>query len=236
MAVGIRPNIALASRRAGGRPRRRGRRRHAHLRSRRSSRSANASSIAAGVYGLVAPMLEMCDDCADGLAERPRAAIAGSVTVAPGSRSSGIDMFSAGDFTGGDGDRGHRVPRRRRAASTSGWSLRGRPAGRRGAVRRRRRRRLVFRSDAAAPMMSAPSASTLIFGQARRRRRRRAGPWFGRRMPDGGDLRLQRRLQGPIVWRHRRPGLTSLDEVRARTKASASCGSLHRRWWRRCWR
>ena len=34
----------------------------------------------------------------------------------------GVDLFRAGDFAEGAGARGHRVPRSRRAASTSGWS------------------------------------------------------------------------------------------------------------------
>ncbi len=103
MAVGIRPNVALAR---DGRPRGRAAASMVddHMvtsRPRRSSRSANASSMTASVYGLVAPLWEMCRALADGLVDEP-SGYEGSVTSTK-LKVSGIDVFSAGDFSGGDG-------------------------------------------------------------------------------------------------------------------------------------
>ena len=88
MAVGIRPDTALAKA-AGlaGRARHRGRRHMvtsdpAHL-----WRSANASSIAAACYGLVAPLWDMAKVCADHLAEIGHAAVSRLASPRPSSRS-----------------------------------------------------------------------------------------------------------------------------------------------------
>ena len=59
--------------------------------------------------------------CADQLTGEVDAAYAGSVTSTR-LKVTGIDVFSAGDFTRRRGLRGHRVPRRRAAASTSASS------------------------------------------------------------------------------------------------------------------
>ncbi len=53
------------------------------------------------VYGLVAPLWDMCRSLADGLVEQP-SGYRGSVTSTK-LKVSGIDVFSAGDFSGGDG-------------------------------------------------------------------------------------------------------------------------------------
>ncbi|WP_232824510.1 nitrite reductase large subunit NirB, partial [Blastomonas sp. UPD001] len=53
------------------------------------------------VYGLVAPIWEMCRALADGLIGKPNS-YEGSVTATK-LKVSGIDVFSAGDFVGGDG-------------------------------------------------------------------------------------------------------------------------------------
>jgi nitrite reductase (NADH) large subunit len=53
------------------------------------------------VYGLVAPLWEMCRALADGLVGTP-SGYRGSVTSTK-LKVSGIDVFSAGDFSGGDG-------------------------------------------------------------------------------------------------------------------------------------
>jgi len=53
------------------------------------------------VYGLVAPLWDMCRSLADGLVEAPTG-YRGSVTSTK-LKVSGIDVFSAGDFAGGDG-------------------------------------------------------------------------------------------------------------------------------------
>ncbi|HEX5537583.1 MAG TPA: nitrite reductase large subunit NirB [Sphingobium sp.] len=53
------------------------------------------------VYGLVAPLWEMCRSFADALVEQP-SGYTGSVTSTK-LKVSGIDVFSAGDFSGGEG-------------------------------------------------------------------------------------------------------------------------------------
>ncbi len=53
------------------------------------------------VYGLVAPLWEMCRSLADGLVAQP-SGYRGSVTSTK-LKVSGIDVFSAGDFSGGEG-------------------------------------------------------------------------------------------------------------------------------------
>src|SRR3546814_10226496 len=53
------------------------------------------------VYGRVAPLCDMCRSLADGLVEQP-SGYRGSVTSTK-LKVSGIDVFSAGDFSGGDG-------------------------------------------------------------------------------------------------------------------------------------
>jgi len=100
MAVGIRPNVALA--RAAGLAVGRGIQVDDHM------VTSDASVLAVGecvehrgqVYGLVAPLWEMCRALADGLAEKP-SGYQGSVTSTK-LKVSGIDVFSAGDFTAGE--------------------------------------------------------------------------------------------------------------------------------------
>jgi nitrite reductase (NADH) large subunit len=101
MAVGIRPNVALA--RLAGLEIGRGIKVDDHM------VTSDPDVLAVGecvehdgqVYGLVAPLWEMCRALADGLVERP-SGYRGSVTSTK-LKVSGIDVFSAGDFSGGDG-------------------------------------------------------------------------------------------------------------------------------------
>jgi nitrite reductase (NADH) large subunit len=101
MAVGIRPNTALA--REAGLAVGRGIQVDDHM------VTSDAAVLAVGecvehrgaVYGLVAPLWEMCRALADGLTNQP-SGYTGSVTSTK-LKVSGIDVFSAGDFTGGDG-------------------------------------------------------------------------------------------------------------------------------------
>src|SRR3546814_2202529 len=53
-------------------------------------------------YGLVAPLWEMCASLADGLTTGAASGYQGSVTSTK-LKVSGIDVFSAGDFSGGEG-------------------------------------------------------------------------------------------------------------------------------------
>ncbi|QGN55275.1 nitrite reductase large subunit NirB [Novosphingobium sp. Gsoil 351] len=101
MAVGIRPSVALA--RDAGLAIGRGIHVDDHM------VTSDPAILAVGecvehdgqVYGLVAPLWEMCRALADGLVEKPTG-YTGSVTSTK-LKVSGIDVFSAGDFSGGDG-------------------------------------------------------------------------------------------------------------------------------------
>jgi len=101
MAVGIRPAVSLA--REAGLAVGRGIQVDDHM------VTSDPDILAVGecvehdgqVYGLVAPLWEMCRSLADGLVERPTG-YRGSVTSTK-LKVSGIDLFSAGDFSGGEG-------------------------------------------------------------------------------------------------------------------------------------
>ncbi|MEY2926761.1 MAG: hypothetical protein RL367_1238, partial [Pseudomonadota bacterium] len=101
MAVGIRPNVKLA--RDAGLAIGRGIHVDDHL------VTSDAAILAVGecvehngaVYGLVAPIWEMCRSLADGLVAEQNG-YSGSVTSTK-LKVSGIDVFSAGDFSGGEG-------------------------------------------------------------------------------------------------------------------------------------
>jgi nitrite reductase (NADH) large subunit len=102
MAVGIRPSVALA--REAGLAVGRGIHVDDHM------VTSDANILAVGecvehegqVYGLVAPLWEMCRALADGLVGSPTG-YRGSVTSTK-LKVSGIDVFSAGDFSGSTGE------------------------------------------------------------------------------------------------------------------------------------
>jgi nitrite reductase (NADH) large subunit len=101
MAVGIRPSVTLA--REAGLEVGRGIKVDDHM------VTSDPRVLAVGecvehdgnVYGLVAPLWDMCRALADGLVEA-HSGYRGSVTSTK-LKVSGIDVFSAGDFSGGDG-------------------------------------------------------------------------------------------------------------------------------------
>ncbi|WP_257554319.1 nitrite reductase large subunit NirB [Sphingobium sp. CFD-2] len=101
MAVGIRPSTALA--REAGLEVDRGIRVDDHM------VTSDPDILAVGecvehdgnVYGLVAPLWEMCRSLADGLTDR-HSGYKGSVTSTK-LKVAGLDVFSAGDFSGGEG-------------------------------------------------------------------------------------------------------------------------------------
>jgi nitrite reductase (NADH) large subunit len=101
MAVGIRPSVALAQ--SAGLDVGRGIKVDDHM------VTSDPDVLAVGecvehdghCYGLVAPLWDMCRSLADGLVER-HSGYRGSVTSTK-LKVSGIDVFSAGDFSGGDG-------------------------------------------------------------------------------------------------------------------------------------
>jgi nitrite reductase (NADH) large subunit len=101
MAVGIRPNVRLA--RDAGLAIGRG----IHVDDHMVTSDADILSVgecvehAGQVYGLVAPIWDMCRSLADGLVAEPNG-YTGSVTSTK-LKVSGIDLFSAGDFSGGEG-------------------------------------------------------------------------------------------------------------------------------------
>ncbi|MGN6376357.1 MAG: nitrite reductase large subunit NirB [Sphingomonas sp.] len=100
MAVGIRPSVALA--RAAGLAVGRGIQVDDHM------VTSDPDVLAVGecvehdgqVYGLVAPLWEMCRALADGLVEKPTG-YRGSVTSTK-LKVAGLDVFSAGDFSSGE--------------------------------------------------------------------------------------------------------------------------------------
>ncbi|MEO7466550.1 MAG: nitrite reductase large subunit NirB [Sphingobium limneticum] len=101
MAVGIRPATALA--REAGLEVNRGIRVDDHM------VTSDADVLAVGecvehdgnVYGLVAPLWDMCRSLADGLTDQ-HSGYKGSVTSTK-LKVAGLDVFSAGDFSGGEG-------------------------------------------------------------------------------------------------------------------------------------
>jgi nitrite reductase (NADH) large subunit len=101
MAVGIRPNVALA--RGAGLAIGRGIQVDDHM------VTSDPAILAVGecvehdgqVYGLVAPLWEMCRALADGLTDTP-SGYRGSVTSTK-LKVAGLDVFSAGDFSSGGG-------------------------------------------------------------------------------------------------------------------------------------
>jgi nitrite reductase (NADH) large subunit len=101
MAVGIRPNVKLA--RDAGLAIGRG----IHVDDHLVTSDPDILSVgecvehAGQVYGLVAPIWEMCRSLADGLVAES-SGYSGSVTSTK-LKVSGIDVFSAGDFSGGEG-------------------------------------------------------------------------------------------------------------------------------------
>ena len=102
VAIGIRPNTALAQ--AAGLPAERG------IRVNDTLQTFDPRIYAIGecvnhrgtVYGLVAPLFEMAKVCANHLAEYGIGLYSGSVTSTK-LKVTGIDLFSAGNFTGGEG-------------------------------------------------------------------------------------------------------------------------------------
>ena len=102
VAIGIRPNTALAQ--AAGLPAERG------IRVSDTLQTFDPRIYAVGecvnhrgtAYGLVAPLFEMAKVCANHLAEYGIGRYSGSVTSTK-LKVTGIDLFSAGNFTGGEG-------------------------------------------------------------------------------------------------------------------------------------
>lgn len=175
-------------------------------------------------YGLVAPLWDMAKACADTLTGVADSTYAGSVT---GTRLkvTGIDMYSAGDFSGGEG--------------TEEVTFRD-PA--RGVYRR-----LVLRDDVLVGAVLYGDArdgswyfdlirdrqklgglrETVIFGQDAAMAAAGADPAAAlEAMADTHEVcGCNGVCKGTITKSIAENGLTTLETVRAHTKASASCGS-----------
>ena len=224
MAVGIRPNAALG--------------RLIGLETGRgvvvddAMRTSDPSVFAVGEcvehrgqsYGLVAPIWDMAKVCADAMTGVAESAFAGGVTGTK-LKVTGIDMFSAGDFAGGAGteevvfrDPARGVYRRLVLrenkligavlygdAKDGGWYFGllkdGQELG-------ELRETLIFGQDVAMAAAGAdPNAALLA-------------------MADTAEVcGCNGVCKGTITRAIAEKGLTTLDAVRAHTKASASCGS-----------
>jgi nitrite reductase (NADH) large subunit len=223
MAVGIRPSTGLAK--AAGLQVNRG------VVVDDQMRTSDPSIFAVGecaehrgvAYGLVAPIWDMCRTLADTLTGA-HAAYEGSV-LSTRLKVSGVDVFSAGRFAGGEGcedivfrDAGRGVYKRLVLEN-------GKVAG------------AVLFGDAADGgwyfdlMRSGQNVSdireTLVFGQAVTEGLRGLDPSAAvAAMADSAEIcGCNGVCKGAITGAIAAQGLTTLDEVRAVTKASASCGS-----------
>jgi nitrite reductase (NADH) large subunit len=223
MAVGIRPNAALAK--AAGLTVNRG------VVVDDQMRTSDPAIFAVGecaehrgvAYGLVAPIWDMCRALAGTLTDAD-AAYEGSV-LSTRLKVSGVDVFSAGRFAGGEGcedivfrDAGRGVYKRLVLEG-------GKVAG------------AVLFGDAADGnwyfdlMRSGQDVSdireTLVFGQAVTEGLRGLDPSAAvAAMADSAEIcGCNGVCKGAITGAIAAQGLTTLDEVRAVTKASASCGS-----------
>ena len=223
MAVGIRPNTALAK--AAGLTANRG------VVVDDQMRTSDPSIFAVGecaehrgvAYGLVAPIWDMCRTLAQALTDG-EGAYEGSV-LSTRLKVSGVDVFSAGRFAGGEGcedivfrDAGRGVYKRLVIAD-------GKVAG------------AVLFGDAADGgwyfdlMKSGKDVSdireTLVFGQAVTEGLSGLDPSSAvAAMADSAEIcGCNGVCKGQITQAITTQGLTTLDDVRAVTKASASCGS-----------
>ena len=222
MAVGIRPNAALA--------------RDAGLACGRgvlvddAMRSSDPAVFAVGecvehrgqVFGLVAPLWDMAKVCADHIAGVAEPAYEPSVT---GTRLkvTGIDMFSAGDFSGSGADDEELVFRDAARGVHKRLVLRGEKLI--GVVLYGDARDSAWYFDL---LRSGADVSAmrdlLVFGPAIATAAP-AGDAVAA-LPDSAEIcGCNGVSKGRILAAIAEHGLTTLDAVRARTKASASCGS-----------
>ncbi len=174
-------------------------------------------------YGLVAPLFEQAKVAANHLAEYGRMRYQGSVTSTK-LKVTGIELFSAGDFMGGDHceevtllDGGQGVYKKvilRENKVVGG---------------------LLYGDTGIGPwlfqlMRDGTDVSafrdTLVFGETHLGDSGHAGESQAARLPDGAEIcGCNGVSKGSIVKAIREQGLFTLEEVRKCTKASASCGS-----------
>ena len=140
----------------------------------------------------------------------------------------GIDVFSAGALDAADDARERSCCTTPSAASTRSWCCATTGSSARVLYGERRRRPLVLRADARQGATSSAIRDQLVFGRAFAEAAGASTPATDvAAMADGErGLRLQRRrARARSAGAIRDKGLTTLDAVRAHTKASASCGS-----------
>jgi len=222
MAVGIRPNVALA-RRAGlavGRG----------IQVDDRMVTSDPAILAVGecaehrgaCYGLVAPLWEMCRALADGLTDRD-GGYAGSVTSTK-LKVSGIDVFSAGDFHADDGSEDIVL----RDASRGIYK--------RIVVKDGRIKGAVLYGDTADGNWYfdllkreediGPIRDSLVFGQAFAEGGGAGDPKAAvAALADSAEICGCNGVCKGTITAAIGAGATTLDAVRATTKASASCGS-----------
>jgi len=224
LAIGIRPNIDLAK--AAGLEINRG------VVVDDAMRTSDPAIFAVGecvehrgsTYGLVAPLYEMGKICADHLAtEEASSFYAGSI-LSTKLKVTGIDLFSAGNFAGGEDcydltlhDAERQVYKKLvlRDGKVEGVVLYGEVASAGWYLDLLRRRTDV-----------APFKQALLFGQEM------AAALGQAPAPNVADLPADYQIcgcngvaKGSILEAIAGKNLTSLEEVRAHTKASSSCGS-----------
>jgi len=223
MAAGIRPNAALA--RDAGLTVNRGILVDAFMQTSdpRILALGECVEIDGQVYGLVAPLYEMARVAAARLAGRPTAGFTHNDTPTK-LKVSGIDLFSIGDFAEGE-DRQEIVLRDAAAGVYKrlilqndriiGTVLFGETSD--GAWFNDLKRKAVDIAD---------MRDTLIFGQAYQGGAPLDPTAAVAALPDDAEIcGCNGVCKGKIVEAIETKGLSSLDEVRAHTKASASCGS-----------
>lgn len=173
-------------------------------------------------YGLVAPLWDMCRALADGVTQQP-SGFAGSVTSTK-LKVSGIDLFSAGDFSGGDG------------AEDIVMRDAARGLYKRVVVRDNKLVGAVLYGDTADGSWYfdllkkgediSPIREALIFGQAFAAGGPLADPNAAvAALSDEAEICGCNGVSKGKVVETIRAGACSLDAVRSQCKASASCGS-----------
>lgn len=222
MAVGIRPNVALAQ--AAGLDVNRGIVTDGLLRSSDSRIHAlgECAEVGGQVYGLVAPLYDMARIVAQDLAGQPATPFV-PVQTPTKLKVTGVKLFSVGDFSEGEGREDIVLRDARRGSYKRLVIADNRIVG------------VVLYGDVedggwyGEMLRSGADISglreTLIFGQAHQ-----GGGAFdpvaaAAALPDSTEIcGCNGICKGTIVQAIRSGGLTTLAEVRAHTKASASCG------------
>ena len=225
MAIGIRPNIDLA--RQAGLEINRGIVVHDDMRTSDPDIFAVGECVEhrGATYGLVAPLWDMAKVCADHLAgdENTNAAYAGTV-LATKLKVTGIDVFSAGDFLGGEDcsdvilqDSSRQIYKKlvMRDGRLTGVVLYGDVADSGWYLDLMRQRTEI-----------ADYKHAVLMGKAVVQAMGNAKPSSAADLPDDHQVcGCNGVCKVSIVSAIKEKSLTTLDAVRAHTKASASCGS-----------